>query len=215
MKYTDEITVEQYLDITFDDNQSAFVASAIEGAEDYIDKYCKRKFNKVGDADTVRLYDGNGSESLVIDDFTEITSLSIDDIDVAVADLFLYPANEDTKYKISLKNTLPRSSRNLGGEYFIFDEGQQNIEVTGKFGFKSVPDAIVLATTRLAGAIIKEATGASNAKETSSESFLDYKVTYQNIKDIANFININTILDQYIKPNEAGQQKSKSGFFKI
>lgn len=212
--YTDKSTVEKYLDVTLDANQTSFVVNAIAGVEDFINNYCKRKFDVAGSTATKKLYDGNGLESLVIDDFTEITSLSIDDIDVEVADLFLYPANEDTKYILELKNTLPRSSRNLGGQYFVFEEGQQNVEVEAKFGFKATPDAIKLVATRLAGALLKEASGGTS-KETTSESFLDYKVTYQSIKEIANSIGVVAILDMYIKPNVEGQRRSKSGFFHI
>ena len=212
--YTDKSTVEKYLDVTLDANQTSFVVNAIAGVEDFINNYCKRKFDTAGATATKKLYDGNGLEGIVVDDFIEITSLSIDGVDVDIDDLFLYPANEDTKYLIELKNTLPKSSRNLGGQYFIFDVGQQNVEVEAKFGFKAIPDAIKLVATRLAGALLKEATG-GNSKETTSESFLDYKVTYQSIKDIANAIGVIATLDQYIKPNAEGQRKSKSGYFQV
>jgi len=212
--YTDKTTVEKYLDVTLDANQTSFVVNAIAGVEDFINKYCGRKFDVAGTTATKKLYDGNGLESIVVDDFTEITSLSIDEIDVDTDDLFLYPANEDTKFLIELKNTLPRSSRNLGGQYFIFDVGQQNVEVEAKFGWKAIPEGIKLVATRLAGALLKEASGGTS-KETTSESFLDYKVTYQSIKEIANAIGVVEILDQYIKPNAEGQRRSKSGYFQV
>ena len=76
--YTSRQQIENYLLITVDPSFYTQINSWIEQIETYIDKTTGRNFI----ADTVasaKLYDGDGTSELLIDDCVDVTEVKIDD----------------------------------------------------------------------------------------------------------------------------------------
>ena len=214
MSYIDEAQIEKYLGLNIDSGLESFIATLISGVETYIEKYCggqhfvKRWFEDSDSEKTFR-YDGNDDTKIAIDDLRELTSLTVDDVALTEdEDFHLYPLNASAlgmPYEwIELIQPETRllnvNSRLSSSPPYIFDKGQKTIVVVGKFGFSTtVPDDIKLAALKLVGGIIKENVGDSDLREVTQESLGDYSASYAKIKDVANRLGVNNILDGYVK----------------
>ncbi len=126
---------------------------------------------------------------LIVDDCVEVTELKIDD-EVIDSDLYLfYPINELPITRIKL-------TEDSG---FRFTKGEQNIEVTAKWGFSvACPADIAFATTVLVAGIINFS--GSMEGEVKSETIGSYSVTYKDDKDWQDFNRAKEILQAYTKP---------------
>ena len=214
MSYIDKAKIEKYMGLTIDSGLDAFIASLISGAEKYIDKYCggrhfaKRWFEDADDDRTFR-YDGNDNTKIAIDDLRELTSLTVDDIELTEdKDFHLYPLNAD-EYDMPFEwieliqpetRLLNVNSRLSSAPPYIFDKGQRTIVIVGKFGFStSVPEDIELAALKIVGGIIKENVGDADLREVTQESLGDYSASYAKIKDTANRLGVDEFLRGYVK----------------
>lgn len=181
--YTTKTALENYtlqtIDATFDSQITAW----IEAVETYIERLTGRVFI----ADSVaseRVYDGNNDSHLLIDDCVDIDKVEIDDVEVVSTDYKTYPANSVRKNKIKLL-------------YNYFTRGDQNITITGKWGYSvAVPADIKLAATVLLAGIIQYGNTALNKR---SESIGSYSVTYGDDKGWQDFDNSMKILQGYKK----------------
>jgi hypothetical protein len=113
MNYTDKTAVQNYIltniDVAFDTQLTAY----IEAMSRYADEYTGRTL-VAADDDTTRLYDGDGTQSVRIDDVVSITEVTVDDV---VVTPFAYPANTVRRYRLDLSGSR-------------FTAGQQNVAVT-------------------------------------------------------------------------------------
>jgi hypothetical protein len=200
MPYTDKATVENYLAVAIPDALSASVEQWAEAARTFIYNYTGRYFDAADeDEEDTYKYDGNGRTRLEIDDCISVSRLTIYGIEVTADGYFLYPANDSPKTSIELNQYLSAISNSRSGNVFTFTPGQQNVEVTGVFGWPETPADIVLAATKLVGGIIKEAVGDRDIKEVTRETLGDYQADYAKISDIAHALKVTDLLDPYCK----------------
>lgn len=183
--YTDVLSVENYILKEIDAAFESQIESWIAAVEKYIDNFTGRDFMASPQASEgdPRYFDGNGSSVLLIDDCLEITSVKVGDEEVTFGEWYLYPANETPKNKIILKGR-------------CFSKGNQNVEITGKWGYsEEVPDDIKLAATVLVAGIIAYADNPG----VNSETIGRYSVTYSSNQQWADFKQTMNILDSYRK----------------
>lgn len=209
MEYTTLAKVQDYLAITIDESLAEAVTSFIKAASSYICNLTGRDFTPSDpeDEDTTKVYDGNGTEKLEIDDCLEVTTLTVDGSEISAGDYFLYPANETPKTQIQLKNGLSRNSRQvLSQSFYTFTEDQQNVEVTGRFGYgEEIPADIELAATKLVGGILKEAVGDKDVKEITREALGDYSADYAKVKDVAHALSVDQLLAPYVREGKSAK----------
>jgi len=212
MAYTDKSTIQKYLGIDISAALDSFIDTLIASATDYIETYCgdsrfgRRVFEAPSpDTAVARKFDGNDGVKFHVGDLREITSMSINGTQYTKdVDFVLCPANPINEPYRWLELIQPGgavNSRSALASYYEFAWGQQNVIVTGKWGFSATPPAsITLAATRIVGAMIKENIGDQDVKEIKSETLGDYSVTYQDISKIANAIGVNAMLDKFKRP---------------
>lgn len=198
MAYTTKTKVENYLSILVPEALADSITEWTQAVQNYIYRYTGRKFDKAENP-TTRKYDGNGQIRMEIDDFTEISKLTIYGIEVTADGYFLYPSNEPVKNVIELNQYMSALGNSRSGNFLTFDAGQQNVEVTGKFGWDDVPADIALAATKLVGGIIKEAIGDKDIKEVTREMLGDYQADYTAVSDIAHALKVTDLLDPYVR----------------
>lgn len=221
MSYISKSEIEQYLGLQIDATFQTFIDTLIAMAQEYIEEYCgggiipKRIFD-AADTNSTRYYDGNGMTKLKIDDLRSITSLSVDGVAlVENTDYYLYPLNATTDGKpyewvelIQPETRLNTNSRIAVTSPYVFERGQRNIVITGKFGYSiTVPKSVKLAALRLVGTVIMENIGDNDLRVVASESLGDYNVSYQDMKTVASQSKVNEILDPLVRKSN----NAKSG----
>lgn len=171
--YTSRELIENYLGYDIDSGFYDQIDEWIEEVEKYIDNLARTTF--VAEQGEY-YYDGKDTDLLLIDDFTSIDSVELDDEEIEAEG---YPKN--TPYY---------------GIYYEdeFDEGIQNVKVTGKKGFSdSVPKDIQKAATILASGLIKK------EGSVQQERLGDYTVQYKEDSGITDFDNALNIIKSYQK----------------
>lgn len=166
--YTNATNLEGRLGTTLTSSQSTYYNSTLGVAIDkYIDKYTETTF----DSDNIiTVYvDGTDTKSLVLPTMHDITAISLvadDGTETALlgTDYVLFPRGSDNKYAV----------RRLTGKWTI---GIENYKITGKLGFKGVPEDITLVATELAANNLLS----TNNTGISSERVGDWSVTYSNM----------------------------------
>ena len=196
MAYTNQSRIEQYIMLNIDDSFSSWIGELISSAEAYIDKYCNRTFEQ--ETATTKLYDGDGTSTLIVKDLLTLTKIEFLDGDGDVSDdttdsndWRLYPVNEEPKNKIWLNPE--------GGFRSVFPTSHQKVRLTGTFGHSvSVPEPIRLAATKIIGAVIKEQ-NLDITGEIKKEQIGDYNIEYQGVSEIADALSIKNLLDPYVR----------------
>lgn len=197
--------VQNFLGVVIDSSIDGYVSSLIGFAQDYIERYCgnnimeKRLFS-VDDVVSVRYYDGNESTRLPIDDLRELTSLSVFGVSlVENQDFILYPLNSTVKEWIELiqpETRLNMNSRIQSGSPYIFNKGQRNIIVSGKFGYSTTaPDLVKTVAMSLVADVLKENISDDDVKVITQESLGDYSASYESISSKADKLSIKSKLD--------------------
>jgi hypothetical protein len=198
--YTTEAKIEAFGLIDIEDTfAAACLDSWIEGAENIIDEITGRNF--IADAAaSARLFNGDGSKSLIIDDATEITLVEVGNDDYGGSfqtvgatgsnRYFAEPNNATAKGKPFTKIVL-RSKH--------FTAGIQNHRITAKWGYSAaVPADIELAASIFTfGIANQQRQGGQSLK---SERIGNYQVTYnsEDGKDSwGDFERAMEILDKY------------------
>ncbi len=153
--------LDAYLLITIDPEFYPQVGEFINAVTAYIKRYTGRTFTDVTET---RTYDGTGNGELFIDDATAITEVKIKDTILDTDDYVLYPSNRLPKTRIILP-------------YKYFYNGNQNISVTGTWGYGSIPDDVSYAATLLVADIINSA-DTNDSKTIASETIGRYSVSY-------------------------------------
>ena len=147
--YTTKTEIQNYLLTAIDASFDSQVDSWISQVEQYIDQQTGKNFIAPSLA-TEKVYDGDGSNEIEIDDCVEITKLEICDTEGNVIEDSLVKSQD---YFYLPENQIPIQALKLYG--YRFQKGIQNIKVTGKWGFSTaVPNDIKFAATILAANII-------------------------------------------------------------
>lgn len=197
--YTDKIAIENYLlqeiEDTFNDQLNDYISSA----ERIIDEITGRNFVADSEA-SARLYDGDGSEDLLIDDCIEVTEVAVGNdsygsgfttVAATGADrYFTYPANNDAR-------NVPIDKIRLNARLWTI--GNQNNKVTAKWGYsEEAPEDIRFAATVFVAGILNQ--NRQGGDQIKSERIGNYQVTYNsdNGSDSwADFEQAKRILDRY------------------
>ena len=199
--YTTEEKIENYILQDIDSSYSSSIDGWIAGVEKIIDQHTGRNF--IADAvATARLFDGDGTQELLIDDCIEITVVeagnddyggNFDTISASGADrYFTEPANAIVK-GFPISSLVLRSRK--------WPMGMQNNRITAKWGYSEAAPADIefVATVFMSGILNQQRQGGDEIK---SERIGNYQVTYNTDKgnnSFADFEEAKRILDRYTK----------------
>jgi hypothetical protein len=151
--YCTRAQVKLALDIQADD-QDSFLDELIPEAQAEIDAELGYSFQQ--DVSGTRLYSGNDTDTLLIDDLITLTSVTdLDTDEVITSDVVLGPDNTSPGFKLI---------RETG----TWNAGNQNYQVVGTWGQPSVPADIRRATVRLVVHMYKLQQAAYGATGTTS-----------------------------------------------
>lgn len=188
--YITEGDLEKYILQDIDSSYTDWINTIIGYVGAYIDQYCDTTYVGTGN-DSDRYYDGSGSDSLIIDNFTSITSISILDNSGNVIQSIPSGGWFTAPYNGSVFNTI---ILNGSAGYSEFPEGSRTVKVTGKFGYTTVPEPIKFAAIQLATKIINEGL---RGGQVASENLGSYSVSYQKVDEVADSMAIKDILNKY------------------
>ncbi len=175
--YTDKATIQTLGIVTIDAAIDSQLDSWIEAVENIIDAETGRNFKADASA-TARLFDGDNSEFLLIDDAVEITLVEIG-ADSYGGSFTTIPATGASRYFTDPANHTalgkPVTKLTLNAGRFL--AGKQNQRITAKWGYSAaVPQAIKLAATTFVLGIINH--NRQGGSEIKSERIGNYQVTY-------------------------------------
>lgn len=183
--YTTKSAVENYLMQEIDDLFDDQLEEWIEAIEEYMDNEADRVLGVEDDAEASDYaYNGTGKHTLMIDDFVDIDTITLDGEDITDS-VFLYPANSTPTWK-------------LESDDYVFAKGRQNVVVTGVQGYRemqSFPKDLKLAATVLVAGIFNAANNLDG--EVKSESIGVYTVTYVTDSQKNDFELAKKILQKY------------------
>jgi hypothetical protein len=182
--YTTKQEIENYLLTNIDSSFDTQLNLWIDAIERIIENYTGRTFSAVDAVASARTFDGQGGREILLDTFTEITSIEVLNSDGTVNytlsegqanDFVTYPYNETEKWRIMLS---PNSS--IG----VFPKGNSLIRVTAKWGYATaVPADVRLAATQLVGEVIRGSLASQQSMNhqggvVQSETLGDYSITF-------------------------------------
>ena len=168
---TSKSKVENFLDTTISED----LVDKIAWVTAYITNYTEKDFES-GAAES-RYYDGDGTDTLLIDDVTSVSQIDIidsqgvDEVEDTLDsdDYWLYPLNKTIFERIKL---------NPAGGRGIFPLGHHRVKVTGVFAFSAtVPADIEWVATSMVADIIRSMDDTS--KGIKSETLGEYSVTFE------------------------------------
>lgn len=197
--YTNQTEIEGYMLQDIDPTYATQLDSFIEAVENHIEKQTNRVFIADSTA-SARLYDGDGTPELLIDECVAITNVEVgsDHYGGAFTEIastgseryFTEPANAIARgmaiFKLYLNAT-------------IFTSGIQNNRITAKWGFSTaVPADIKFVTTVFVAGILNQTRGAGG-DIIKSERIGNYTVTFNNDQrdTLADFERAQDILHSY------------------
>lgn len=180
-KYTEIDQIQNYILTTVDVDFAYQVDNWIEQITKYIENTTGRVF--IADEATEKIYDGNGTKEIYIDEFTSIEKVTVDGVEIAETDYYIYPNNQENKHSIVLDTG-------------VFTKDYQNVVVEAKWGYsREVPQDLAFATTILVAGIINHSL--SHEGEVQSFSMGRYSVVYKDEKGWNDYKNAMAILDNY------------------
>jgi len=194
MAYTTKGAIEKYLINTIDSSYDAQIAEWITAAQQFIDNFTGRSFEATS---AIRYFDGSNLKDLFLDDFVSITAFDSLKTDGTVekslvenTDYYALPYNDTPKTHLRVRPT---------GYYGSFPSGTRNMKITASWGYSTtVPELIKNAATKIIAGIIQEGDYKVN-RPIKSEKIGDYAISYEQLKDLANSLGIEKILEQYKK----------------
>lgn len=175
--YTTIENIENYILQEIEEAFQPQVEAWIAGVERVIDQITGRNF-VADEVASARLYDGDGSDDLLIDDCIAVTEVATGNdsygggftiVPSTGADrYFTYPANHDVL-------SIPITKIKLNAR--CFTHGNQNNKITAKWGYSEEAPADIqfAATVFVAGILNQNRQGGDQVK---SESIGNYSVTY-------------------------------------
>lgn len=188
--YITKSDLETFLGITISGTDADL---AINGAVTSVDNLTGRNFLADTTA-TARVYDGNNSRELLIDDCVQITLVErgLDNY----GDFFeTVPSTGLTRYYTRPANELPITSIVLRDNYWF--NGLQNQRITAKWGYSvEVPADIANATLILAAGMYMYNKGTASGS-VASEKIGNYAVSYPSDAEWRAFKNSLKVLERY------------------
>lgn len=179
--------IENYLLIDIEESFEPQVEEWIAQIEKHIERETGRIFIADEDA-SERIYDGDGKQELFLDESVEVSKVTIDSVEVLIANYLKYPASELPITRIKLTDS----------SMLYFTKDEQNIKVEAKWGsFVECPADISFATIVFVAGIINFS-GIMEG-EIKSETIGSYSVTYKEAKDWQDFERAKEILKSYKK----------------
>jgi len=176
--YSTPEKVAAYLGITLTEALTAKFNTWIASVEVIIDQMTDRNFKADSNA-TARLYDGDNTNELLIDDCVEITKVEIGQDDYGASFQEVLATGTDrywTDPANHVARKLPIRKVTLRSQGFLW--GKQNQRITAKWGYSATPPAdIEFATTVFVAGIYNNSTTGGSG-EVKSEKIGNYQVTY-------------------------------------
>lgn len=192
--YTSKAKVQNYLLKEIAGSYDAQIDKWIEGVENIIDKITQRNF-KADVTATERLYDGDGTIELMIDECVQITKVEKGN-DSYGGTFTEVPSTGATKYmeyppNHSVKGLPCYKVVQVAG---LFPCGMQNNRITAKWGYSAaVPADIEFVATIFVAGIINQQT--QSGDQVKSESIGNYQVTYNTNNDNDSWSDFNKAMD--------------------
>ena len=175
--------IQNYLLYTIKEYFQPQVEEWIRQMSEYIEQETGRFFIADTDA-SEKVYDGDGSDFIIIDDCVDITKVEVDDVEV---EFLQSPANALPVTMIKLEDS-------------VFTKGDQNITVTAKWGYSvEVPSNIGFTCTVLVAGIINKSL--NHDGEVRSISMGRHSVSYKDEKQLEDFENTAKTLATYKRYN--------------
>jgi hypothetical protein len=191
--YTNKTEIENYLLINIDESFWDQITRWITDIETYIDNKTGRNF--IAESASAKLYDGDGSTTLLIDDCIEVTEVKIGTDDPLVKD----ESGLDDDYFIYPSNLLPKTKIRLVSGHFP-SYPPQTVQITAKWGYsEEVPGDIQQIATVLVAGIINYSLNAEG--EVKSMAIGRYNVTYKDEKQWQDFERVSEVFEYYKKYN--------------
>lgn len=192
MKYCSIDDVKNYLLKDIETWYEPTIEGYIESISLLMNKMCNRTLvvDDSLESEETRYYEGNGKDTIRIDDMQSITKVEMGDeygdnlTEILTIGRFAYP--KTPPYQQLLLKT---------GGYTL---GVQNIAITGEFGlFATLPEDIKFACIVLVAGIIINQTMPTQAKV--SESIGNYSVSYRSDKEFTDYQRAMDIINSYIR----------------
>ena len=184
--YTDKTKIEELLKETIDRDLDDIILAV----QQYIENKTNRIFSAC-DVASARYYDGNGDDTLDIDECVEITK--VENGDDYYGDTFTeILSTGDTRYYTEPYNELPISRLRLRGGLWTL--GKKNVKITAEWGYSvDVPDDIVWVATYLSAMLYKQQTNVAGGVQ--GEAIGSYSVSYSLDAMITNLAEKNKVME--------------------
>lgn len=198
MAYCTKTDIENYLQIGIDDSLDSQITAWIASATAWINRYTDRQFEA---AAAIRKYDGNGKDSLVVDDFLSLSAIWFVSNDATsdnnsrqqtVSSFLKYQNSDPNKTPYNKLVISPYASSTIE-----FPIGYQNVWVHGVFGYTAeVPADISLVCTKLVASVVK--VGKDDGMAQFAEA--DLSISYISFDKLVNMdVGVKEVLDWYKK----------------
>lgn len=194
--YTNQELIEQFIGEEVNDSLQEIIVAV----QKYIDNYTGRNF-KADCTASARVYNGNNSQYLNIDDCIEIAKVEIGNDSYGDTFTEIASTGSDKYYTLPANNEAdgyPINKLFLRSREFLY--GIQNQRITAKWGFsKEVPDDISWVATFLSASVYKTGIQGSFAG-VKSERIGEYNVTFGgDTEGQSDYDKAKVILDNYKK----------------
>lgn len=194
--YTNQELVEQFIGEEVNDSLQEIIVAV----QKYIENYTGRNF-KADCTASARLYDGNNSQHLSIDDCIEITKVEVGNDSYGDSFTEIGTTGSDRYYTLPANNEADEVPINkLFLRSRVFTYGIQNIRITAKWGWsEEVPEDISWVATFLSASIYRTGIQGSFAG-VKSERIGEYNVTFGgDTEGQSDYDKAKVILDTYKK----------------
>lgn len=193
-KYCDVQDVADYLMVDISTDFQEQITEWILAIENYVEQITHRVF-VAPEEEYSMFYDGNGKDSLLVDEFikSDDFSLKIDGVEIDSSKYTLYPYNRPPFWKIILSPGVWFGNPPL----FFLKTAPRGIEVSAKWCYsETCPPDISLAVAILVGGIVRSNT--PNLNFVKMEMIREYKVMYD-VTSEKDFVRAQDIIDKYTR----------------
>lgn len=191
--YTSEAKINEFLQVTIPTGKAN---SAMETAEKMIDNITGRSFIAIATANE-RYYNGNGLQTLSIDDCVEVTKVEIANDyygttfnDIASGNYILEPRGYAS---------LGQCIKRLTVKNIVFPYGNGNVKVTAKWGYSTACPADISQVATIIASFLYKYGASGSIGGLKSESIGEYSVSYKDTSELSNLLMVNDILSLYKK----------------
>lgn len=197
--YTDKTSVEGYMLQNINESYDSQLDEIIEGIENVVDNETGGR-NFIADSTaSARVYDGDDTNELLIEDAVEITKVEVGEDDYGGSFSEVASSGADRYFKEPSNNSakgVPITKITLLAR--VFPSGIQNNRITAKWGYSTaVPADIKFATTVLVAGVLNQLRG--GGQNVLSEKIGNYAVSYNADSEdsLADFKRAKSILEKY------------------